>query len=211
MTQQEFGMIKIVSSTLTSLIAGLVLASNVQANAPRDRSDFAEIFAFHLGQEWVAFDKEQAQREFIHDSAEALILEGEYFFHPYFSYTVGVALLSYDDKASYSQKTTGGYKSSSSRGIPIYGDVGYKQFFGANARTYITLRTGVSVMTVSDRSITDCTDCHAEDIDIDGGIYAMAGAGVRFAKSWTVGLRYKSYFSGDMDNAVGIGFSYGFR
>jgi len=203
-------MIKIAPITLAGLLAGLVLASNVQANAPRDRSDFSQIFAFNLGREWLALDKEQAQREFIHDSAEGLFLEGEYFFHPYFSYTLGLAILSYDDKASYSQQTTGGYQSSHARGIPIYGDIGYKQFFGANARIYITARAGVSAVTASERSISDCSNCHAEDIDIDGGFYAMVSAGVRFAQSWTVGLRYKSYLSGDINNAAGIAFSYGF-
>lgn len=204
-------MIKIAPTSFAGLLAGLVLASNVQANAPRDRSDFSQIFAFNLGREWIALDKEQAQREFIHDSAEALFLEGEYFLHPYFSYTLGLALLAYDDKASYRQRTTdGSYGSSSARGIPIYGDIGYKQFFGANARTYITARAGVSAIPYSERNISDCDGCHAEDIDIDGGFYAMVGAGVRFAKSWTVGLRYKSYLSGDINNAAGIAFSYGF-
>lgn len=201
----------IAPSALTSLIASLVLVSNVQAEETNDRFDPSSTWAFTFGVEQIAFDQEQAQRELIDDSATALILEGEYFFHSHYSLTLGLAFLPYDDDASFSQDTTGGYKSSDASGMPIYGELGYKRFFGANAKTYITARAGVSAMVASERSISYCSNCYEEDINIDGGVYAMLGAGVRLGHSWTLGLHYKNYFSGDIDNAVGIGFSYGYR
>jgi hypothetical protein len=201
----------IASPALTGLITSLVLASNVQAEETNVRFDPTRTWTFTFGVEQVAFDKEQAQREFIDDSATALILEGEYFFHSHYSFTLGLAFVPYDDDASFSQDTTGGYKSSDASGMPIYGELGYKRFFGTNAKTYITARAGVSAMISSTRSISNCSNCYEEDIDIDGGLYAMLGAGVRLGRSWTFGLHYKNYFSGDIDNAVGIAFSYGYR
>jgi hypothetical protein len=201
----------IAPSALTAFIASFVLVCNVQAEETNVRFDPAGTWAFTFGVEQVVFDKEQAWHEGIDDSAPALILEGEYFFHSHYSLTLGLAFLPYDDDATFSQDTTGGYKNSDASGMPIYGELGYKRFFGANAKTYITARAGVSAMISSERSISNCTNCYEEDIDIDGGVYAMLGAGVRLGHSWTLGLHYKNYFSGDIDNAVGIAFSYGYR
>lgn len=200
----------IASPALTGLIAGLVLASNVQAEETNIRFDPARTWAFTFGVEQIAFDKEQAQREFIDDSATALILEGEYFFHSHYSLTLGFAFLPYDDDASFSQDTTGGYKNSDASGMPVYGELGYKRFLGANAKTYITARAGVSAMVASERSISNCSNCYEEDIDIDGGVYAMLGAGVRLGQAWALGVHYKSYFSGDIDSAAGVVLSYAY-
>lgn len=199
------------SLALTSLISGLIFAANAHAQESSDSFDPARTWAFNIGVEQVSFDKQKASEQGIDDSATALLFEGEYFFHSHYSVTLGLEFLPYDDDASFSQDTTAGYKSSDASGMPIYGELGYKRFFGASEKAYITTRAGMSVMVASDRSISNCTDCYEEDIDIDGGFYGLVGLGVRLGQSWSLGMHYKSYFTGDIENAAGISISYGYR
>jgi len=199
------------SLALASLVSGFILANNVHA---QDTTfDPAGSWAFNFGVEQVSFDKEQAASPdaFIDDSATGLILEGEYFFRSHYSATIGIEFLQYDDNASFSQDTTGGYKDSDASGMPIYGEVGYKRFFGPNDKTYITARGGMSIMLSSERSISNCSNCYDEDIEIDGGFYGMLGLGVRLGDAWALGVHYKNYFTGDIENAVGLTVSYGYR
>lgn len=198
------------SLALTSLVSGVILATNVHAQESNDRFDPSGTWAFNFGVEQVSFDKEQAHQEFIDDSATALNIEGEYFFRSHYSATFGLQFLPYDDEGTFSQDTTGGYKSSDASGMPIYGELGYKRFFGPNDKTYVTARAGMSVMVASERSISNCSNCYEEDIDIDGGFYGLLGAGVRLGQAWALGVHYKSYFTGDIENAVGVNVSYGY-
>src|SRR5690554_2704099 len=123
------------SLALTTLVSGLVLSTNLLAQDSTDRFDPAKTWALNFGVEQVSFDKEKASLEFVDDSATALIFEGEYFFSSHYSATVGLAIFSYDDEASFQQDTTRGYKSSDSSGIPVYGELGYKRFFGPTEKT----------------------------------------------------------------------------
>lgn len=200
------------SLALTSLVSGLILATNVHAQESNDSFDPSGTWAFNFGVEQVSFDKEQAAspNARIDDSATGLILEGEYFFSSHYSATVGIEFLQYDDDASFTQNTTDGYKNSDASGMPIYGELGYKRFFGPGDRTYVTARAGMSIMLASDRSIANCSNCEEQDIEIDGGFYGMAGLGVRLGQNWALGAHYKSYFTGDIENAVGVSVSYGY-
>ena len=198
------------SLALTSLVTSLIFTTN--AYAQDSTFDPAGSWAFNFGLEQVSFNKEQAASPSaqIDDSAIGLIFEGEYFFSSHYSATVGMEYLAYDDNGSFTQNTTDGYKSSDASGIPIYGELGYKRFFGENERAYVTARAGMSIMVSSERSISYCSDCAEQDIEIDGGFYGMAGLGVRLGHNWALGAHYKSYLTGDIENAVGVSVSYGY-
>lgn len=200
----------VTSLALTSLVSGLILATNIHAQ--ESTFDPAGSWAFNFGVEQVSFDKEQANSRaaMIDDSATGLILEGEYFFSSHYSVTVGMEYLAYDDNNSFTQNTTDGYKSSDASGVPVYGELGYKRFFGPNDRTYVTARAGMSIMLSSERSIANCSNCAEQDIEIDGGFYGMGGLGVRLGHNWALGAHYKSYLTGDIENAVGVSVSYGY-
>ena len=78
--------------------------------------------------------------------------------HPGNFVIVDKNFLPYDDEGTFSQDTTGGYKSSDASGMPIYGELGYKRFFGPNNKAYLTTRAGVSAILASERSISNCTN-----------------------------------------------------
>lgn len=200
------------SLALTSLVTGLIFTTSIHAQEPTQTFDPSKTWAFNFGLEQVSFDKEQASSPdaLIEDSALALNFEGEYFFSSHYSVSLGIAFLQYDDLASFNQDTTGGYKSSDASGMPIYGELGYKRFFGPNNKAYLTTRAGVSAILASERSISNCTNCYEEDIEIDGGFYGLVGLGMRLGNNWALGAHYKSYFTGDIENAVGVNVSYGY-
>lgn len=200
------------ASLISALLANAASAQDSSGTTPFDPSG---TWAVGGGFEQVNFDKKKAAQEFIDDSATSFHFEGEYFFNRFFSSTFGLAFYLYDDNNAFSQwvEDWSGdeeYTSSDASGIPIYAEAGYKQFFGADGRTYITVRGGLSVMLASERSISNCSDCWEEDIDIEGGLYGVLGAGVRLGRSFLLGVHYKQFLSGDIENAAGISLSYNF-
>lgn len=197
---------------LSFLLATVANAQDPSNNGPFDPSG---TWAVGGGIEQVKFDRQQAAQEFIEDSATAIYFEGEYFFNRLFSTSFGMGFYSYDDNAAFSEWVedwTGDddYTSSDASGVPVYAEAGYKQFFGADGRTYVTVRGGLSLMLASERSISNCSDCYEEDIDIEGGGYGAVGAGVRLGNSFLLGVHYKHFFSGDIDRATGLNLSYQF-
>lgn len=165
--------------------------------------------------ETLTFDEVVATEQFVDSSALSFNLEGEYFFNEKISSAVGFGFIHYDDNNGFSQQTEsvfgGGQETSESSavGIPFYFDAGYTRFSGTELPAYVTLRGGYSYMVESERSIGNCSDCKTQDIEIDGGAYALAGAGLNLFRSFSLGVYYKRYFSGDMDDAVGLMLSFG--
>lgn len=200
---------------LTGLFS-LVFCTAISAQTPAENAaaiDPTGSWIFTLGVEQFSFDQEQATVEYIDDSAVGLDIEAEYFFHQRYSVSFGVSFIPYDDNAGFSQETEDNFgdrdtSSSDASGVPLYGELGYKHFFGPQGKTYVTARAGLSAMLSSERSISSCSNCYEEDIDIEGGFYGVLGAGVRLGSSWLLGLQYRNYFSGDFSRGVGATLSY---
>lgn len=204
-------------SALLGLAASLCI-STAFAQAPPEAVaplDPTGSWLFTIGVEQVSLDEKQSAVEWIDDSAVGINFEGEYFFHPHYSVSLGISLLSYDDNASFTQETEDSWgdddsSESDAMGFPLYGEVGYKHFFGPHGKTYVAARGGYSVMLASERGIGNCSNCYEEDIDIEGGAYGSLGAGVRLGTSWLLGVQYKHYFSGDIDRSAGLSISYSY-
>jgi Outer membrane protein beta-barrel domain len=158
----------------------------------------------------VQLDSEKAASEGVGDSAAALAFEAEYFIQNNFTTTLGFAFLPYSDKRDFSVVTendlTNDIQTSSSdaSAIALFGEMGYKKFFPTSTPWYATARLGVSSLLASERSIPNCSNCPSQDIDINGGFYARGGVGARLGNTWTVGLDYKTYFSGDIASSIGL-------
>lgn len=203
------------SRTLTGLISLFCFATANAQTPDAMPIDPKGSWAFTVSVEQVSFDEEQAAspEALIDDSAPALNFEAEYFFHQHYSTSFGLSLISYDDHASFTQRTEDNFgdrdtSKSDAIGIPVYGELGYKRFLGPQGKTYVTARAGYSVMLSSERSISNCSNCYEEDIEIDGGAYAALGAGIKLGTSWLLGVQYKNYFSGDFTRSAGVNLSY---
>ncbi len=170
---------------------------------------------FNGSVENVTFDEAVADEQYVDSSALQFNFDAEYFFTDTLSGVVGFGIISYDDNNSFSQETENVYggdeqtSDSSANGIPFYFDLGYTHFWDSSLPTYFTARGGYATMLDSERSIDNCSDCYSEDIEIDAGAYAQVGVGVNLARFFTLGVYYKTYLSGDMEDAAGLRFSFG--
>lgn len=206
---------KAVTTCAVSCLLSMPLVGVAEEVAPSSGISMANKWQFNGSVENLSFDEAVADQEFVDSSALAFNFDAEYFFTGNFSGAAGFGIISYDDNNSFSQETESVYggdvdtSDSSATGIPFYFDAGYTHFWNSELPTFVTLRGGYATMLESERSISNCSDCYAEDIEIDGGAYAMAGVGVNLARIFSMGLYYKAYLSGDMENAVGLRFSFG--
>jgi hypothetical protein len=186
------------------LFSAAALADSTPNQAPLDPKGK---FLFTFGVENINFDKEKAYENGIDDTATSLNLEGEYFFHSMVSAGFGITLVQYGDNAGFKVRTEDSLgnqqtsKSDASGGL-IFGDVGYKNYMGAGDKFYVTARGGMSFMTSSSRSVSNCSNCPEQDIEVDGGLYGKLGAGARLGNAFHLGIFYTNYFSGDIKNSI---------
>jgi hypothetical protein len=174
-------------------------------------TDLQGTWSWGLAVESVKFDSKKAALEGIGDSTTTLDIEAEYFIRNHFTTSFGFSFVPYNDKNDFSvvtqNQTTDEIQTSSSdaSAMALYAEMGYRRFFPTSLPYYTTARLGVSSLIASERSISNCSNCPSEDIDINGGIYARAGVGARFGNTWALGLDYKHYLSGDIDSSISLG------
>lgn len=190
-------------------------ADEVDATQSDELIQLAKRWVVNVNVEKVTFDERKAAYEGVDSEANAILLEGEYFFDNHLSTVVGVGYLKYDDNYKFTQTTQSVYgggtddSGSTASAIPLIFDVGYTRFYGDSTPVYVTVRGGLNYLLASDRGIENCVDCYSEDIELDGGVFAQLGAGINLGRSFTLGLYYKNYMSGDMEDAVGLKLSFG--
>jgi hypothetical protein len=94
-----------------------------------------------------------------------------------------------------------GYEESDANALMLFAEYGPKYRFGQDNMSFFTVRGGVSGMLASERSISNCSNCYEEDIEIDGGVYGVLGIGQTLG-SLDLSLQFQQYLSGDLDNTV---------
>lgn len=158
----------------------------------------------------VNFDSEEAFLEGVEDSATSLGGYTEYQTDALIAVSLGGEFLFYDDNEEFSQLVEyddifgddSDIRSESSDALAIhfFADVGPRWKFGNG---YAAVAGGLVSALYSERSISNCVDCRAEDIDLDGGGYVKLAAGVK-AGAVNLGLLYRNFISGDIDNSIYI-------
>lgn len=155
-------------------------------------------------------DSEVANQQYIDDSATIFGFAAErYSSDSDFTFTVGLDFISYNDNNSFAQNTTDGYKSSDASAMLIFAEFGPKIRFGTDNSNYFIAHGGASHVFNSERSVSFCSDCYSEKIDVDGGFYGILGVGHSF-NSFDLDLQYQQYFSGDFDNSLRLKLSFTF-
>lgn len=159
----------------------------------------------HVNIDKVAAAKDEARVE---DTATAVGGAAEYYSsNSENTLSLGVSLLFYRDNAAFGQYVEGywngdvDYEESDANAFMLFAEYGPKYRFGQDNMTFVTFRGGLSGVLGSERSISNCSNCYKEDIEIDGGLYGVIGIGQTLG-SLDLGLQFQQYFTGDFDNSL---------
>jgi hypothetical protein len=155
----------------------------------------------------VNIDSEAAWLQGIDDGATALGFAAERYTNTSeMTLSLGASILFYNDNDEFAQYVRDSwgdvdYTESSANALMVFAEYGPKYRFGADNLSFFTVRGGASAILGSERSISNCSNCYAEDIEIDGGIYGVLGVGQTMGSlDWS--LQFQQYFSGDLDNVI---------
>ncbi len=159
----------------------------------------------------LAIESDAALREGVEDSALQIGFYADYLQSDWVS-TMGFSLLMYDDNRTFRQKVVGSglyndgaisTESSDANAILIHLATGYRWTFGEAEQMDFITQGGYSFSAQSERSIDYCSDCFAEDIDLDGGAFIKARLGHN-TESVRFGLLIQQFISGDLGTVVGL-------
>jgi hypothetical protein len=160
-------------------------------------------------------DEDVAFEEGIEDTYTAIGGAAEYYSGDSdMTLSLGLSIIFYDDNAEFSQYVEDYwgddyYRSSDATGGQAFIEYGPKYKFGANNQSFFVVRGGLSGIFFSERSISSCSNCYSEDIDVDGGLYGVLGIGHKLGY-FDLGLQFQQYFTGDLDNGLRLKLSSSF-
>jgi hypothetical protein len=164
-------------------------------------------WTFALG--YSSLEKENARNEFIGTNATFFKMgwEGQ---TNNFAYGAGIDgyLLKDNDSFEVIVEDVFGDRSresSSANAFGFYGEVGMSYSFGTNNK--IDLMGGVDLLW-AERSISNCSDCPSEDINLDGGFYVEPRIRMMSDNHFIFTLGYRQYVSGDIDGGFSLGFTW---
>ncbi|WP_050976925.1 hypothetical protein [Cellvibrio sp. BR] len=181
-------------------------APNSTPNTPANASYTGWSWSGHV--DHVRFDEEAAASQGIEDTATAVGGAAEYYSsNSENTLSLGINVLFYRDNAAFGQYVEDywgddvDYEESDANAFMLFAEYGPKYRFGQDNMTFVTVRGGISGILASERSISNCSDCYSEDIEIDGGLYGVIGIGQTLGRL-DLSLQFQQYFSGDIDNSL---------
>lgn len=207
--------IRTISSSLIFATSLSLIASQAVADRGHSRShqqqDFYDGWSFGLNIDHLTLNAEAANRPDIQlrDEADVFGISAEYFTSDSdMTYAVGLNYISYgDNNPFYYEHYDGYYEQSDAQAFMVYGEAGPKFRLGGDGMTFINVKMGLSNIFGSERT-TEC-DCVSEELDLDGGLYGVVGIGRSFGRL-DVAVNFQQYFTGDLDNSLGLKFSTSF-
>jgi hypothetical protein len=193
---------------LPAFVFGVLLTTQALAAEPKEPAYSGWSWSGHAGT--LNIDSKVAYDEYVEDSAWVIGLAAErYSSDSNLTFLVGLDFIGYSDDASFHQNTTDGSKGSDASAAMVYVEFGPRIPFGADQSNYFVAHAGLSGILSSERSISNCSNCYSEDIDINGGFYGVLGVGHSFG-NFDLGLQFQQYFSGDIDNSLRVRLSSSF-
>ncbi|WKD49828.1 hypothetical protein [Microbulbifer spongiae] len=190
-------------------ILGLALVFG-SSFAIAEQQDVQSQWSFSANLSQVNLDSKQAALEGVGDSAWSIDVSANYIQNNWIS-SFGLGYLGYDDEQEFSQVVEGtglfndgdiSVNDSSASAVTAFVATGYQWQFVEQGMSVIT-QAGYTHLFASERGIDNCSNCYDEDIEIDGGIYAKVSAQKDF-ESFSLGLYFQQYLTGDIENATGL-------
>ncbi|WP_028885090.1 porin family protein [Teredinibacter turnerae] len=199
-----------------SFIALLVAANSLHADealaAPNESYLKENGVLLSIGQ--VSFDSELAAREGVDDSALYVVAGWEGRYRSNLIVGAGISLYDYSDNEAFEQLTESSWggnernSSSSATAYNLYGELGYGVDLAPTVS--LDLLAGYEMVLSSERSISYCSDCYSEDIEIDSGLFVAPRLRFKPWEHWVIALSYQSYLTGDVESSAQISTGYVF-
>lgn len=123
-------------------------------------------FGFSVGS--GSIDPDAAATSQVGERALALQFDGGVVIHRHLVFQADFGGLMLDDKAQFTQQTTGGKRKSSSNVTYLSASTGFRTGIPAAFPLGLALNVGASA-TMTRRSIDNCVDCHVDKMSIPGG------------------------------------------
>lgn len=197
------------------LLASLLSATLIPVAEAADPREYSG-WSWSGNIDHIGITKEVANRPdvLVGTDATAIGFAGEYFTSASeMTYTLGFNYLMYNDNNEFEQYVHdwygSSYQQSDASAMMLYAEAGPRYRFGARGMSFFTARAGVSGIFASSRSISNCSNCYSEDINIDGGLYGVLGVGHNFGNV-DISLQFQQYITGDLDNSLRLKFSTSF-
>lgn len=163
-------------------------------------------FAWFGGLGRASIDSEKASQQGVEDSALYIRL-GVEMQRSHWLYDFGLSGLIYDDNAEFRQTVRDQFGNistadSTAQAFDLFGEAGYRYLLSPNSS--MDFFAGYEQMLTSGRSISNCSNCYDEDINIDSGLYVMPRLQFETETGFTFTLLYRQYLSGDLASAIAL-------
>lgn len=199
-----------IAALLTAAVT-FIAASN--ANAQQTISHGEWRFGGHLS--GLTIEDEIAEAERIDTGAFSIGFYTDYRKGSWIS-SLGFDFIFYDDNDEFSVLVEGdgifndgdiSSESSDATALLISVATGYEFRFRQQQDFAVSLQGGYGYVTSSERSISNCSNCPTEDIEVDGGVFAKVTATKDFP-GFAMGLYGQQFVTGDgLSTNYGITFS----
>lgn len=183
----------------------ILLSSNLYAQGENPPASYGQWkFSAHIGLETL--DSEAAWQEYIEDSAYNIGFTADYAKGQWLT-SLGLSIIVYSDDAGFSQTTRNNFgnvetSDSSATGAVFSFAFGPKWQLGEAQDTAVFTQAGVGLMVESSRSISYCSNCYEEDINIDSGMFAKVGVLQNISVGSALGISLAQFLSGDQERTI---------
>ncbi len=171
--------------------------------------DKTNAFYFALGR--IGIDDEVAFMEGIEDTATYFRFgwEGQ---SDAWLYGAGLSGYLYSDNEGFSvlveeewsnDVSTAG---SDANAFNFYAEGGYSHDLSEFA--FIDILGGVEMVLISERSVSNCSNCPSEDIDVGSGFFVAPRLRLMAANGFTFAVTYTQYLTGDTESAFAANFGW---
>jgi hypothetical protein len=172
---------------------------------PAKARNVVPTFGFSVGT--LAIDPDAAVNSSVGDRAWGLQFDGGVVVRNHFLFQADIGGQFLDDKAQFTQATTGGNKKSTSNVTYFSASTGFRTGIPASFPVGFALNLGATA-TMTRRSIDNCVDCHVDKMSIPGGGFVEPMLLVRAGK-FMVRASDRVYLGGSgMESVVSAGMQF---
>jgi len=194
----------------------LVAACSGNAVAQDDSHGYkAGYWTGAIGLSYHLLNEESVAEQGLGDDGFSVDLYASYFIKENLAAVFGFGFMRLDDNAQFTQQVTSNLDSnpqsasSEVSAFPVFAELNYQTRTIGSSAFKFQLGAGYSDLLSVDRSITDCTNCREDNLDVEGGPYANASMMYEGASNRSnFGLRVRHYLSGDLSNSIMFVFEY---